>query len=61
VAIDDDFSHVNGHALVFLEGVTLKALLIGVARYGRQTVAQFRVESVDKGAEQWHALNTSHW
>ena len=59
VAIDDDFSHVSGPALVFLEGITLKTALIGIARYGHQTVAQFRVETVDKGEERWHALNMS--
>ena len=61
VAIDEDFSHVKGPALVSLNGITLKVSLIGVSRYGHRTLAQFRVESVDKGEEQWHALNMSGW
>jgi cellulose synthase (UDP-forming) len=61
VAIDEDFSHVKGPALISLKGITLKVSLIGVSRYGHRTLAQFRVESVDKGEEQWHALNMSGW
>ena len=59
VAIDDAFSHVNGPALVFVEGITLKVSLIGAIRVGYHTIAQFRVEGVDKGEEQWQALHMS--
>jgi PilZ domain len=59
VAIDEDFSHASGPALLLLEGMTLKVTLIGALRYGRRTVAQFRVESIDKGEERWLALNMS--
>ena len=61
VVIDDAFDHVSGPALLFLEGITLKVSLIGVIRYRRRTIAQLRVESVDKGEGQWHALNVSGW
>jgi len=61
VTVEDEFTSVSGPALLFLEGITLKVLLIGVIRHGRRTVAQFRVESVDKGEERWHALNMSGW
>ena len=61
VAIDSGFTHVSGPALIVLDGVTLKVSLVGVTQQGRQPVAQFRVESVDKGEEQWHALNMSGW
>ena len=57
VTIDGEFEHATGPALVFLEGITLKASLSGVSRYRDQTVAQFRVESVDMGEAQWQALN----
>ena len=59
VSIKDEFSHVSGPALLSLNGITLKVSLIGVIRHGRRTVAQFRVESVDKGEERWDALNIS--
>jgi hypothetical protein len=61
VAIDEDFNNTKGPALISLNGITLKVSLIGVSRYGRRTVAQFRVDGVDKGEEQWHALNMSGW
>jgi cellulose synthase (UDP-forming) len=61
VVIDDDFNHVSGQGLVSLQDITLKVALIGVVRYGNQTIAQFRVDSVDKGEEKWHALNSSGW
>jgi hypothetical protein len=61
VAVENDFSHVSGPALIFMEGITLKVSMVGVARQGRRTVAQFRVEGVDKGEERWHALNMSGW
>jgi cellulose synthase (UDP-forming) len=61
VAIDGEFGHASGPALIYLEGVTLKVFLIGVGRCGRQIVAQFRVESVDMGEAQWRALNMSSW
>jgi hypothetical protein len=59
VAVNGDFNPVSGAALIHLEGITLKSSLIGVTRRGRRAVAQFRVECVDKGEEQWHLLNTS--
>ncbi|HEY7532942.1 MAG TPA: glycosyltransferase [Nitrospiraceae bacterium] len=61
VAIDEDFTHTKGPALITIKGMVLKVSLIGASRYGRRTVAQFRVNSVDKGEEQWHALNMSGW
>jgi cellulose synthase (UDP-forming) len=61
VAIENAFTHVGGPALVFFEGITLKVSLVGVTRQGHRTVAQFRVEGVDKGEERWHALNMSGW
>lgn len=61
VVIEDDFTHVSGPGLISLQDITLKVALIGVIRYGNQTIAQFRVDSVDKGESQWHALNLSGW
>ena len=61
VVIDDDFTHVNGQGLVSLQEITLKVALVGVIRHGSRTIAQFRVDSVDKGEGQWHALNLSAW
>jgi hypothetical protein len=57
IAVDGNVEHESGPALIFLEGITLKVWLIGVNRFRRHTIAQFRVEGVDKGKEQWHALN----
>jgi hypothetical protein len=61
VAIDEDFSHTKGPGLISLNEILLKVSLIGVSRYGYRTVGQFRVDGVDKGEEQWHALNMSGW
>lgn len=61
VVVDRDFDQVNGPALVILKGITLKGWLVGVSRHGGRPVAQFRVESVDQGEEQWQALNLSGW
>ena len=61
VVVDRDFDQMNGPALVILKGITIKGWLVGVSRQGGRSVAQFRVESVDKGEEQWQALNLSGW
>jgi hypothetical protein len=61
VVIDEDFNHVRGNGLISLQGITLKVALIGVIRNDRRTIAQFRVDSVDKGEGEWHALNSSVW
>lgn len=59
VTIDGDMELESGPALIFFDGMTLKVWLIKVNRFRRHTVAQFRVDGIDKGKEQWHALNTS--
>jgi cellulose synthase (UDP-forming) len=59
VTFQDEFTHVSGSGLLFLKGITVKVALIGVIRHERRTVAQFRVESVDKGEQQWHTLHMS--
>jgi cellulose synthase (UDP-forming) len=59
VVFNDEFDHGNGRGLLFLKDMTLKVALVGAVKRGRRTMAQFRVESVDKGKEQWHALNLS--
>ena len=59
--MEEEFTHVSGSGLVMLEGITLKVALVGIIRQGGQTIAQFRVESVDKGEGQWHALIMSDW
>jgi cellulose synthase (UDP-forming) len=61
VVIDEDFPHVSGQGLVSLQDIALKVALIGVIRHGSRTIAHFRVDSVDKGEEPWHALNLSGW
>ena len=61
VVVDDDFTPTSGQGLLCLQEITLKVALIGVVRYRHQTIAQFRVDSVDKGEGQWHALNLSSW
>jgi hypothetical protein len=60
-AVIDHFPHVAGQGIVTFPGITLKITLVGVVRYGRQATAQFRVDGIDKGEEQWHALNSSGW
>ena len=59
VVFTDDFDQDSGRGLLCLNDVTLKVALIGAVKRGRRTMAQFRVESVDKGEKQWHALNIS--
>ena len=59
VVMDDDFEHESGPALVYLEGITLKVRLVSVCRQQGRAIAQFRVESVDKGEARWQALNVS--
>lgn len=61
VVIDEAFEHVSGPGLISLQGITLKVALIGVIRDEHRTIAQFRVDSVDKGEGEWHALNSSAW
>ena len=57
MACNDDFANVSGPGLLSLKDIRLKVALIGAVRHGRRTVAQFRIESVEKGEKQWHALN----
>jgi hypothetical protein len=57
----DEFPHVAGQGILSFPGIRLKITLVGVVRYGRQAIAQFRVDGIDKGDEQWHALNSSGW
>jgi hypothetical protein len=52
---------VEGRGLLALKGIVLKVALIGVIRRGGQSIAQFRVESVEKGERQWQALNMAGW
>jgi cellulose synthase (UDP-forming) len=61
VMFDEAFIHVSGRGLLALKGITLKVALIGVIRRQGRTIAQFRVESVEKGERQWQALNMAGW
>ena len=61
VMFDEAFTHVNGRGLLTLKGIVLKVALIGLIRRGGRTIAQFRVESVEKGERQWQALNLAGW
>jgi hypothetical protein len=61
VKFDEAFTHLDGRGLLALKDITLKVALIGVMRRGGRTIAQFRVESVEKGERQWQALNMAGW
>jgi hypothetical protein len=61
VKFDEAFTHVEGRGLLALKGIVLKVAVIGVIRRGGQSIAQFRVESVEKGERQWQALNMAGW
>jgi hypothetical protein len=61
VMFDGAFTHVNGRGLLALKNISLKVAPIGVIRRGGRSIAQFRVESVEKGERQWQALNMAGW
>jgi len=61
VAIEGECLGNNGLGLISLQGVTLKVTLVGFLRSRHETIAQFRVDAIDQGEEQWRSLNLSEW
>jgi len=59
VAIEGECPDRHSRGLLLLQGVVLKVELIDSMRSGSKTIAQFSIDGIENGEDQWRALNLS--
>jgi len=59
LVVNEAFHPLNGQGTLAMQDMLLKVALISKVKQRSQTILHFRVDSVDKGEVQWHALNQS--